>query len=193
MKNFFKQFTRINTSFLIVGILAGLAIFYLLSPKKANLTEAREQIMGPVPEEHARPNMQVYRQNGAYTALAAFPSAKVRGVIYDTSDFKNYFNTTFTEFKNTHSAKKDFHWEIGVYPMVCTKPFEGNLRPRIGMYFIPTMVRDGIKVPDKNDIIDYLVARTTDDSIYYKQTTSRGSKVPIKEKDFIYDEGHLWP
>lgn len=179
---------------MVGGLAAGMITYKIVKPEGVDWTLTKEQIFGKVPADTAKPNLETYRNNGAYTSMAAFPRAKVRCVTYDSLGFVGYFNNDFSSFIRSRTPKPNYHWEVGVYPMVCSKMFEGNRRPRLGVYFIPTMYKTDPAQPG-DLVIDYMTAKDGSDAIYYIADTLRRQNKILgdDDTDFIFDEGHLWP
>lgn len=201
-----KSLSGYVLSFLVGGVLA----YFLFKDSKntisdKSLPEAVDSasfikmlsprgILGLVDTATAHPNMRAHADNNGYAELHRHNSAKVKTVLHDTTEFRNYMNTTFANFTKTHTPAKDYVWQIGVYPMIFKQNMTGQDKARLSFYFIPTMVKYNEK-GEVVDIIDYMKAiSTTSLQIYYVHDLRRTNpSAKVDEEKYIFDEGQLWP
>lgn len=148
---------------------------------------------GLVDTATAHPNIRSHAANGAYANLSMYKKAKIKGVLHDTTEFRDYMNSTFAIFTKNHTPAEGYVWQIGVYPMIFKQRMEGADKPRLSFYFIPTMVKyqNGVIV----EIIDYMEAIGNSElKKYYVHNLRRNDPTAkIDEEEYIFDEGQLWP
>jgi hypothetical protein len=177
---------------LALTLVSFVALYYIYKPKGFDFSLIRPQYLGPVGNDTAHPNLKIYRNNLAYASLSRYPSAKVHGILHTYKDFEEY-TAFFKKFMDTHDPRDNtFEWQIGMYPMICKDSVGNKQRPRLGFYFIPTMVKKNIIIPNKPssaEMIDYFDAINGPDAHCYDPKP--GSIVA--DNRYIYDEGHLWP
>jgi hypothetical protein len=152
-------------------------------------------ILGLVDTAIAHPNMRGHADNNGYAELHRHNSAKVKTVLHDSTEFRNYMNTTFLNFTKTHTPAKGYVWQIGVYPMIFKQVMAGQDKARLSFYFIPTMAKYN-ENGEVVDIIDYMKAihDTSSFKIYYVHDLRRTNpSVKVDEEKYIFDEGQLWP
>jgi hypothetical protein len=151
-------------------------------------------ILGLVDTGVAHPNIRAHAANNGYAELHRYNSVKVKGVLHDTSDFRKYFVETFATFTKNHTPAEGYVWQVGLYPMIFKQTMNGQDKPRLSSYFIPTMVKyENGKI---TDIIDYMEAIKEGSSykIYYVHNLRRTDpSVKVDEEKYIFDEGQLWP
>lgn len=187
-----QRWIIIGLSVLVVG---SVAAWSMLVPAKINLAELSNHKFGPVDSAYAHPNIRAYRKDGAYASLSYYKRAKVFGILHETPELTYYLDTIVPNFINTHTTvDTSYEWKIAIYPMICKVNFEGDERPRIGFYLIPTMVKKGVQNPTKNEIIDYMEAMGKPEwyNCYYPPQVNGAARIGLTDK-FIFDEGHLWP
>jgi hypothetical protein len=135
----------------------------------------------PEPTDEAQTNLDAYRDNMIYAKLAWYNKSKASGIVHDTTSMKDYIGF-FKSFCEKHPAQSGYEWKVGYYPMVCKGPFgeDGDIRPRLSIYMIPTMVSK----TDKK-ILDYWENRNS--SCYPQPSTS------VAPEQFIYNQGTIFP
>lgn len=194
----------------LLSFLLGGALCYFLIPRNSTdmvsygekeeafliqTATIREGALGLVDTAKAHPNLRAHAADGAYAGLSINRTAKLKGILHDTTAFRKYVNQTFLEFTKSHQAKDGYVWQIGIYPMIHRQSMSGSMKPRIGFYLIPTMVRANVSTPTPADIIDYMYAMGDATlKMYYISNARRSNPVgPFDDEPYIFDEGHLWP
>jgi hypothetical protein len=186
----------VTTQRIMIVVLAAILIiggvwFTLFMSDRVSISSLAKHVRSALVDPgKANKNIGAYRDDGAFLTLSFNKKAKVHGVLHASDELSNYTVTTFKNFKDAHSLtaiKPGYHWEVGIYPMMCRVDFLGEEKPRIGFYFIPTMVKDD----NPDDIIDYFDTLNDVDlrKIYYPNWPDMG----MVNDEFIFDEGHLWP
>ena len=208
-RNLFSNLQSINMSFsvvihngiwIIIGAVLALVIAYFYFKSKIDLNAVSEKkvISGTVGTEQAVINIGQYRKNWAYASLSLHRRAKVEGVLHFGDKFGEYATTFLNTFKREHPLPIGLMWEIAIYPFICKSCFNNRDQPRVGVYFIPTLVKGDTREPQPKDILDFYEVwrKNLDEKKYYmKKSSSQASSTPAKDVDnnFVFDEGQLWP
>ena len=179
-----KRISFIKSIIIVLLLIGGGIISYKYFSPKFKLNIDKLGLVKPkwTPEEtdKALINLEAYRDDLIYAKLAWYNKSKAWGIVHDTTSMKDYI-AFFKTFCNNHTVKDGYKWEVGYYPMVCKEAFgnDGNIRPRLSIYMIPTMV----SIKDPKDILDYMDPKN---SSYYP------SQKIVSEK-YIYNQGTIFP
>jgi hypothetical protein len=176
-----KKISAIKSIIILLLLISGSIISYLyFSPSFTLDTKQLTKSVPWQPEEtnKANINLDAYRKDGAFAQLSWFKKGKSCVIVHDTASMKTYIDSFFKRFSLANTAKDGYEWQVGFYPMVCKEvsTVDGNERPRISIYMIPTQVNK----KDKNDVLDY----------WHHKNLYPSSK---SSERFIYNQGTIFP
>lgn len=154
-----------------------------VTTKTENLagTFISKRILGIIDLDKAEVMTRTYRNN-----ISEYQTASI---IYDTTEFKNYFyDTLVNAIKQVSIDSTKYKWKMALTPMYIYDNEHGEYKLTISV--LPTIV----SATNPNEVFDFWVEMKNNSDVY---TNYYMKLLKILEnagkKSFIFDEGHLWP